>query len=61
MQSRSIKIKIGICHGDSLSLLFYIAITALSHELNRYKCGYQVHETESKINKSFATHACSQG
>jgi hypothetical protein len=36
--------------GDSLSpLLFYIALTPITHELNRSNCGYQIHGTERKI------------
>jgi hypothetical protein len=35
---------------DSLSpLLFCTALVALTHELNRVDCGYQVHKTEEKI------------
>jgi hypothetical protein len=31
-------------------LLFCIALIPLTRELNRSKCGYQVHGTERKIN-----------
>jgi hypothetical protein len=35
---------------DSLSpLLICIALVALTHELNRADCGYQVHKTEREI------------
>lgn len=50
MQSQPIKINRGIFQGDSLSpLLFCIALTPLTHELNRSGCGYQVHGSERKI------------
>jgi hypothetical protein len=50
MQSKLIKINRGIFQGDSLSpLLFCIALIPLTNELNRSKCGYQVHGTERKI------------
>jgi len=36
--------------GDPLSPLpFCTALIALTHELNRADCGYQVHKTEMKI------------
>jgi len=39
-----------IFQGDSLSpLLFCRALAALTHELNKADCGYQVHKTERKI------------
>jgi hypothetical protein len=51
IQSRLIKINGGTFQGDSLSpLLFCIALIPLTHELNRSKCGYQVHGTERKMN-----------
>jgi len=50
MQSQSIQIRRGIFHGGSLlPLLFCIALTPLTNELNRVDCGYQVHGTERKI------------
>jgi hypothetical protein len=50
MQSRLIKINRGIFQGDSSSpLLFCLALTPLTHELNRSKCGYQVYGTKRKI------------
>jgi hypothetical protein len=50
LQSRLIKINRGIFQGDSLSpLLFCIALIPVTHELNRYNCGYQIHGTEGKI------------
>jgi len=50
MQSLLIHIWCGIFRGDSLSpLLFCRALVALTHELNRADCGYQVHKTERKI------------
>ena len=50
MQSQPIQIRRGIFQGDSLSpLLFCIALTPLTNELNRADCGYQVHGTERKI------------
>jgi hypothetical protein len=51
MQSQPIQIRREIFQGDSLSpLLFGIALSPLTHELNRVDCGYQVHGTERKIN-----------
>jgi hypothetical protein len=51
LQSRLIKINRGIFRGDSLSpILFCIALIPINHELNRSKCGYQIHETQRKIN-----------
>jgi len=39
-----------IFHGDCLSpLLFCIALNALTHDLNKADCVYQVHKTERKI------------
>jgi hypothetical protein len=39
-----------IFQDDSLlPILFCIALIPLSHELNRFKCGYQVYGTERKI------------
>jgi hypothetical protein len=50
MQSKPIKINRGIFHGDSVSpLLFCIALIPLTLELNRSRCGYQVHGSERKI------------
>jgi len=44
------QIRRGIFQGDSLSpLLICIALTALTNELNKADCGYQVHGTERKI------------
>jgi hypothetical protein len=72
MQSQPIHIRRGIFHGDSLSpLLFYIALTALTHELN-YGTGREIShflyindlkllgrnddlETEMKIVKAIST------
>jgi len=49
-QSQPIQIRREIFQGDSLSpLLFCIALTPLTNELNRADCGYQVHGTERKI------------
>ena len=37
---------------DSLSTLFFCTVlVAITHELNRADCGYQVHKTERKINR----------
>jgi hypothetical protein len=53
MQSKLIKINRGIFQGDSFSpLIFCIPLISLTHELNRSKCGYQVHGSEKKINHS---------
>jgi len=50
MQSQLNQVRRGIFQGDSLSpLLFCIALIPLTNELNRVDCGYQVHETETKI------------
>ena len=50
MQSQPIQIQRATFQGDSLSpLLFYIALIALTKELKRVVCGYQVHRTERKI------------
>ena len=50
MQSQPIQKRRGIFQGDSLSpLLFCIALTPLTNELNGADCGYQVHGTERKI------------
>jgi len=50
MQSQPIQIRRGIFQGDTLSaLLFSIALSPLTDELNRADCGYQVHGTERKI------------
>jgi len=50
------KINRGIFQGASLSpLLFCVALIPLTHELNRYKPEYQVHETEKKIHRSLYT------
>jgi len=39
-----------IFHADCLSpLLFCTALNALTHELNKVDCVYQVHKTERKI------------
>jgi hypothetical protein len=52
MQSQPFQIGRGIFQGDSLSpLLFCIALSPLTHELNRADCGYQVHGAERKINR----------
>jgi hypothetical protein len=50
MQSKPIKIKRGIFQGDSSPpLLFCIALIPLTHELNRTRCRYWVHESERKV------------
>ena len=50
MQSQAIQIRREIFQRDSLSpLLFCIALTPLTNELNRADCGYQVHGTKKKI------------
>jgi hypothetical protein len=50
LQSSPIKINRGIFQGDSLPLLpFCIALIPLTHELNRYNCGYQIYGTEWKV------------
>jgi len=54
MQSQAIQIRRGIFQGDSLSpLLFCIALTPLTNELNRAHFGHQVHGTERKISHLF--------
>jgi hypothetical protein len=48
--SKHIQIDTGILQGDSLSLLlFCVALIPLTHELNKSRCGYQVHGSERKI------------
>jgi hypothetical protein len=50
MQSQPIQIQRGIFQADSISpLLFCIALTPLTNELNRADCEYQVHRTEKII------------
>jgi len=50
MQSQPSQIRRGIFQGDSFSpLIFCIALTPLTNELNRADCGYQEDETERKI------------
>jgi hypothetical protein len=50
MQSQRIQIRRGIFQGDSLSpMLFCIAITPLTSELNRTECGYRIYGTDRKI------------
>jgi hypothetical protein len=49
MQSRCIKINMGIFLGVSLSPLLCIAFTPLTHKLNTSKCRYKLCETETNI------------
>jgi hypothetical protein len=50
IQSQPIQIRRGIFQGDYLSpFLFCIALIALTNDMNRADCGYQVHGTEGKI------------
>jgi hypothetical protein len=52
MQSQPIQIRRGIFQVDVLwPLLFCDVLIALSNELNRADCGYQVHGTERKISR----------
>jgi len=49
MQSGSIKINIEVFWCDSSPLLLCTVLIPLTHELNRFKCGYQVYGTERKV------------